>query len=262
MAFDDNYDNRDGFNVAFLRPGKLDGRVFLPILGDKLAGAGRAGGRQEARHRPRLSPLQRGHAQGAAFRDLQRGKHRLQRALRHSPGERRLARRPAHRPRASGDGGLLREQPVRPRPPDASRRPRVRRQRGERCRCSQRHLPLDQLHAAGRQVQRGQATVGRARAAHPRAGRREGSVQGAGHHRAGLRPARSGHSGVSRIPTIRCATGRSSRRSMPPTSSSPPLTCSTNGPRSRRRRAAHPRFLSRRTRPSRRRSPTSRPWRA
>jgi endonuclease G, mitochondrial len=37
MAFDDNYDNRDGFNVAFLRPGKLDGRVFLPILGDKLA---------------------------------------------------------------------------------------------------------------------------------------------------------------------------------------------------------------------------------
>ncbi len=37
MAFDTRYDDRDGFDVAFLRPGKLDGRVFLPTLGDKLA---------------------------------------------------------------------------------------------------------------------------------------------------------------------------------------------------------------------------------
>jgi endonuclease G len=37
MAFDANYANRDGFDVAFLRPGKLDGRVFLPMLGAKLA---------------------------------------------------------------------------------------------------------------------------------------------------------------------------------------------------------------------------------
>ena len=37
MAFDANYDSRDGFDVAFLRPGKLDGRVFLPTLSAKLA---------------------------------------------------------------------------------------------------------------------------------------------------------------------------------------------------------------------------------
>jgi len=37
MAFDSRYDDRDGFDVAFLRPGKLDGRVFLPTLSDKLA---------------------------------------------------------------------------------------------------------------------------------------------------------------------------------------------------------------------------------
>jgi endonuclease G len=37
MAFDANYDDRDGYDPAFLRPGKLDGRVFLPILSDKLA---------------------------------------------------------------------------------------------------------------------------------------------------------------------------------------------------------------------------------
>ena len=37
MAFDADYANRDGFDVAFLRPGKLDGRVFLPVLGKKLA---------------------------------------------------------------------------------------------------------------------------------------------------------------------------------------------------------------------------------
>jgi endonuclease G, mitochondrial len=37
MAFDSDYGNRDGFAVDFLRPGKLDGRVFLPTLADKLA---------------------------------------------------------------------------------------------------------------------------------------------------------------------------------------------------------------------------------
>ena len=37
MAFDANYDNRDGFDVDFLRPGKLDGRVFLPTLSERLA---------------------------------------------------------------------------------------------------------------------------------------------------------------------------------------------------------------------------------
>lgn len=37
MAFDADYANRDGFDVDFLRPGKLDGRVFLPALNDKLA---------------------------------------------------------------------------------------------------------------------------------------------------------------------------------------------------------------------------------
>ncbi len=37
MAFDSNYDDRDGFDVAFLRPGQLDGRVFLPTLSAKLA---------------------------------------------------------------------------------------------------------------------------------------------------------------------------------------------------------------------------------
>ncbi len=37
MAFDSNYDDRDGFDVDFLRPGKLDGRVFLPTLSTKLA---------------------------------------------------------------------------------------------------------------------------------------------------------------------------------------------------------------------------------
>ena len=37
MAFDANYDNRDGFAVDFLRPGKLHGRVFLPTLADTLA---------------------------------------------------------------------------------------------------------------------------------------------------------------------------------------------------------------------------------
>jgi endonuclease G, mitochondrial len=37
MAFDSDYGNRGGYDVAFLRPGKLDGRVFLPILGPRLA---------------------------------------------------------------------------------------------------------------------------------------------------------------------------------------------------------------------------------
>ena len=37
MAFDANYDNREGFDVDFLRPGKLDGRVFAPTLSDRLA---------------------------------------------------------------------------------------------------------------------------------------------------------------------------------------------------------------------------------
>jgi endonuclease G len=37
MAFDPNYDNRDGYDEQFLRPGKLDGRVFLPTLSAKLA---------------------------------------------------------------------------------------------------------------------------------------------------------------------------------------------------------------------------------
>lgn len=37
MAFDANYGNRDGFTVDFLRPGRRDGRVFLPTLADKLA---------------------------------------------------------------------------------------------------------------------------------------------------------------------------------------------------------------------------------
>ncbi len=37
MAFDANYDNRDGYDERFLRPGKLDGRVFLPTLGATLA---------------------------------------------------------------------------------------------------------------------------------------------------------------------------------------------------------------------------------
>ena len=36
MAFDADYDSRDGFDVAFLRPGKLDGRVFLPTLSTRL----------------------------------------------------------------------------------------------------------------------------------------------------------------------------------------------------------------------------------
>ena len=37
MVFDANYDDRPGYDPAFLRPGKLDGRVFLPTLGSKLA---------------------------------------------------------------------------------------------------------------------------------------------------------------------------------------------------------------------------------
>jgi endonuclease G len=37
VAFDPNYDDRRGYDPAFLRPGKLDGRVFLPILGAGLA---------------------------------------------------------------------------------------------------------------------------------------------------------------------------------------------------------------------------------
>ena len=37
MAFDANYDDRDGFDVDFLRLGKLDGRVFLPTLSAALA---------------------------------------------------------------------------------------------------------------------------------------------------------------------------------------------------------------------------------
>ncbi len=37
MAFDADYANRDGFDVEFLRPGKLDGRVFLPTLSGTLA---------------------------------------------------------------------------------------------------------------------------------------------------------------------------------------------------------------------------------
>jgi endonuclease G, mitochondrial len=36
-TFDANYDDRDGFDVGFLRPGKLDGRVFLPTLSAALA---------------------------------------------------------------------------------------------------------------------------------------------------------------------------------------------------------------------------------
>lgn len=37
MVFDANYDDRRGYDPAFLRPGKLDGRVFLPVLGARLA---------------------------------------------------------------------------------------------------------------------------------------------------------------------------------------------------------------------------------
>jgi endonuclease G, mitochondrial len=37
MAFDTDYGNRDGYDESFLRPGKLDSRVFLPTLSDKLA---------------------------------------------------------------------------------------------------------------------------------------------------------------------------------------------------------------------------------
>lgn len=37
MAFDANYDDRDGYDEQFLRPGKLDGRVFLPKLSARLA---------------------------------------------------------------------------------------------------------------------------------------------------------------------------------------------------------------------------------
>jgi endonuclease G len=37
MAFDPDYGNRSGYDVAFLRPGQLDGRVFLPILSARLA---------------------------------------------------------------------------------------------------------------------------------------------------------------------------------------------------------------------------------
>lgn len=37
MPFDANYANRIGYDVAFLRSGKRDGRVFLPILSDALA---------------------------------------------------------------------------------------------------------------------------------------------------------------------------------------------------------------------------------
>jgi endonuclease G len=37
MAFDSDYTNRQGFDTAFLRPGKQDGQVFLPQLSPALA---------------------------------------------------------------------------------------------------------------------------------------------------------------------------------------------------------------------------------
>ncbi len=37
MAFDKDYSSRRGYDEAFLRPGKSDGRVFLPVLGTALA---------------------------------------------------------------------------------------------------------------------------------------------------------------------------------------------------------------------------------
>jgi endonuclease G, mitochondrial len=38
VTFDANYDDRRGYDPALLRPGKLDGRVFLPSLGKSLVG--------------------------------------------------------------------------------------------------------------------------------------------------------------------------------------------------------------------------------
>ena len=153
MAFDGDYSNRKGFDSAFLRSGKQDGQVFLPQLSPALA--------------KKASPLIANPKDNVLpYRHFSVVMHKARRFAIYSAanvdfsGRFQLTRPkdvwrfdPAHRSGSAGRRSVLREQPVRPRPPDPARRPGIRGDAGQGARRRRGHLPLEQLHAAARSVQ-------------------------------------------------------------------------------------------------------------